>query len=169
ERRILGREKRRRSDRRLLLLSARLTMDKTKRNKEKGGSSSNNNDAATASTSGRSGRGRQSQATNPLTVGQAIMKANYHSCCRQFYTLPELIEFMTTRHRGLTAEMVTKVYREMLKSINAEMYLRAAQYHSTARQIERKRRETADSVSTLRASTSTTAPAQSDGDSSSSS
>ncbi|CAG7908651.1 unnamed protein product [Brassica rapa] len=144
-------------------------MDKTKRKKEKGGSSSNNNDAATASTSGRSGRGKQSQATNPLTVGQAIMKANYHSCCRQFYTLPELIEFMTTRHRGLTAEMVTKVYREMLKSINAELYLRAAQYHSTAREIERKRRETADSVSTPRASTSTTAPAQSDGDSSSSS
>ncbi|CAN6845180.1 unnamed protein product, partial [Brassica oleracea] len=140
--------KRRRSDRRLLLISARLTMDKKKSNKEKGGSSLNNNDADVASSSGRSGRGRQSQATNPLTVGQAIMKANYHSCCRQFYTLPELIEFMTTRHRGLTAETVTKVFREMLKRINPEMYLRAAQYHSTVRKIERKRRETDDNLST---------------------
>ncbi|CAN6836485.1 unnamed protein product [Brassica oleracea] len=123
-------------------------MDKKKSNKEKGGSSLNNNDADVASSSGRSGRGRQSQATNPLTVGQAIMKANYHSCCRQFYTLPELIEFMTTRHRGLTAETVTKVFREMLKRINAEMYLRAAQYHSTVRKIERKRRESDDNLST---------------------
>ncbi|CAH8300952.1 unnamed protein product [Eruca vesicaria subsp. sativa] len=141
-------------------------MGKKKRNKEKGGdSSSNNNDAAAASTSGRSSRKTESQATNPLTVGQAIMRENYLSCCRQFYTLPELIEFMTTRHRGLTAEMVTEAYRKMLQSQNAEMYLRLAQYHSAVRQSERKKRETDDSMSTTPAST---AP-QSDGASSSSS
>ncbi|KAL0739872.1 hypothetical protein Bca4012_081385 [Brassica carinata] len=151
-------------------------MDKKKSKKEKGGSSLKNSDAAAAassslknsdaaaaSTSGRSIGARQSQATNPLTVGQAIMRENYLSCCRQFYTLPELIEFMTTRHRGLTAEMVTAAFRRMLKSQNAEMYLRAAQYHSTVRQIERKMQETDDSVSTPRASTSTIAPPQSDG------
>ncbi|KAJ4915221.1 Uncharacterized protein Rs2_00771 [Raphanus sativus] len=84
---------------------------------------------------------------------QSWIRDSYLSCCRQFYTLPELIEYMTTRYPGqVTAKQVTDVFREMLRSQNAEKYLRASQHHSRVRQMERERLAST-SVSTPPAST----------------
>lgn len=54
------------------------------------------------------------------------MRDSYLFCCENFYTLPEMINYMKENH-GVEQTTVTKVFRELLKGTKAEAYLRESQ------------------------------------------
>ncbi|ESQ42546.1 hypothetical protein EUTSA_v10015837mg, partial [Eutrema salsugineum] len=67
-----------------------------------------------------------------LTREQKKVRDSYLFCCENFYSLPEMINYMNENH-GLPETTVTNVFRELLKGKNAEAYLRVSQKRSLQR------------------------------------
>ncbi|CAN7021238.1 unnamed protein product [Brassica oleracea var. botrytis] len=61
-----------------------------------------------------------------LTKEEKTIRDTYFYCCQNFFTLPEMIDYMKVNH-GLPKTTVTNVFRELLTGRNGEAYLRASQ------------------------------------------
>ncbi|CAF1873717.1 BnaC04g50640D [Brassica napus] len=61
-----------------------------------------------------------------LTKEEKTIRDSYFYCCQNFFTLPEMIDYMKVNH-GLPKTTVTNVFRELLTGRNGEAYLRASQ------------------------------------------
>ncbi|AEC10116.1 hypothetical protein AtNW77_Chr2g0264731 [Arabidopsis thaliana] len=73
------------------------------------------------------------QSSQPvLSKEEEKVRDSYLFCCENFYTLPEMINFMKEIH-GVEQTTVTKVFRELLKGRKAEAYLRESQKRMKAR------------------------------------
>ncbi|KAJ4904318.1 Uncharacterized protein Rs2_18269 [Raphanus sativus] len=84
----------------------------------------------------RSTTKRDEQATSNespnLTREEKSIRDSYFYCCKNFYSLPEMINYMKVNH-GLSKTSVTNVFRELLTGRNGEAYLRASQRRSLQR------------------------------------
>ncbi|CAH2069540.1 unnamed protein product [Thlaspi arvense] len=67
-----------------------------------------------------------------LTGEQKKVRDGYLFCCENFYSLPEMINYMEVNH-GLPKTTVTNVFRELLTGRNAESYLRVSQKRALQR------------------------------------
>ncbi|VVB16457.1 unnamed protein product [Arabis nemorensis] len=86
---------------------------------------------AERSTPARDNKTHSKQSPN-LTRDQKKVRDSYLFCCENFYTLPEMVNYMKENH-GLPKTSVTNVFRELLKGRNAEAYLRVSQKRSLQR------------------------------------
>lgn len=66
------------------------------------------------------------------------VKESYLFCCENFYSLPEMINYMKENH-GVSKTTVTNVFRELLKGRNAEAYLRVSQKRMLQRRTLQRR------------------------------
>ncbi|CAH8300940.1 unnamed protein product [Eruca vesicaria subsp. sativa] len=80
-----------------------------------------------------------------LTREEKTIKDSYFYCCENFYSLPEMINYMKVHH-GLPKTTVTNVFRELLTGRNGEAYLRVSQRVSQRRSLERSNNGTSGSV-----------------------
>ncbi|KAF8088305.1 hypothetical protein N665_0546s0034 [Sinapis alba] len=67
-----------------------------------------------------------------LTREEKNIRDSYIFCCKNFYSLPEMINYMKVNH-GLPKTTVTNVFRELLTGHNADAYLRASQRRALER------------------------------------
>ncbi|CAN7063488.1 hypothetical protein BRARA_D02779 [Brassica rapa] len=67
-----------------------------------------------------------------LTKEEKTIKDSFFYCCQNFFTLPEMIDYMKVNH-GLPKTTVTNVFRELLTGRNGESYLRASQRRALQR------------------------------------
>ncbi|XP_023640780.1 uncharacterized protein LOC17888629 [Capsella rubella] len=65
------------------------------------------------------------QSSRILSQEEENVRDGYLFCCENFYTLPEMINYMKENH-GVEQTTVTKVFRELLKGTEAEAYLRVS-------------------------------------------
>ncbi|KAL0739873.1 hypothetical protein Bca4012_081386 [Brassica carinata] len=73
-----------------------------------------------------------SEKSPNLTGEEKNIKDSYFYCCKNFYSLPEMISYMKVNH-GLPKTTVTNVFRELLTGRNGEAYLRASQRRALER------------------------------------
>ncbi|WZZ56090.1 hypothetical protein YC2023_056197 [Brassica napus] len=69
---------------------------------------------------------KKKQKSPNLTKEEKTIRDSYFYCCQNFFTLPEMIDYMKVNH-GLPKTTVTNVFRELLTGRNGEAYLRASQ------------------------------------------